>query len=37
VTLVIGIMASMITAIFVTRTFMMIWLRRRPNLQTLSI
>jgi preprotein translocase subunit SecD len=37
VTLVIGIMASMITAIFVTRTFMMIWLQRRPNLQTLSI
>jgi len=37
VTLVIGIVASMITAIFVTRTFFMIWLQRRPDLQTLSI
>ncbi|HEX9754662.1 MAG TPA: protein translocase subunit SecD [Gemmatimonadales bacterium] len=37
VTLVIGIIASMITAIFVTRTFFMIWLQRRPDLQTLSI
>ncbi len=37
VTLIIGISASMITAIFVTRTFMMIWLQRRPNQQTLSI
>ena len=37
VTLVIGIVASMITAIFVTRTFFLIWLQRRPNLQTLSI
>ena len=37
VTLVIGILASMITAIFVTRTFFLIWLQRRPNLQALSI
>jgi preprotein translocase subunit SecD len=37
VTLVIGIIASMITAIFVTRTFFMIWLQRQPDLQTLSI
>jgi preprotein translocase subunit SecD len=37
VTLVIGIIASMITAIFITRTFFMIWLQRRPDLQTLSI
>ena len=37
VTLIIGILASMVTAIFVTRTFMMIWLSRRANLQTLSI
>jgi len=32
-----GIVASMITAIFVTRTFYMIWLQRQPNLSTLSI
>jgi preprotein translocase subunit SecD len=37
VTLTIGVIASMITAIFVTRTFFMIWLQRRANLQTLSI
>jgi protein-export membrane protein SecD len=37
VTLVIGIVASMITAIFITRTFFLIWLQRRPNLQALSI
>jgi preprotein translocase subunit SecD len=37
VTLVIGVLASMITAIFVTRTFFMIWLQRRPNMQTMSI
>jgi preprotein translocase subunit SecD len=32
-----GIFASMITAIFVSRTFFMIWLQRRPDLTTLSI
>ena len=37
VTLTIGIIASMITAVFVTRTFYMIWLDRRPAMQTLSI
>jgi preprotein translocase subunit SecD len=37
VTLTIGIIASMITAVFVTRTFYMIWLDRRPTMQTLSI
>jgi preprotein translocase subunit SecD len=37
VTLILGIFASMITAIFVTRTFYMIYLERRPGLQTLSI
>jgi preprotein translocase subunit SecD len=37
VTLIMGIAASMITAIFVTRTFFMIWLQRRPQLSTLSI
>jgi preprotein translocase subunit SecD len=37
VTLILGIVASMITAVFVTRTFYMIWLQRRPDLTTLSI
>ena len=37
VTLILGILASMISAIFVTRTFYMIYLERRPGLQTLSI
>jgi preprotein translocase subunit SecD len=37
VTLTIGIIASMITAVFVTRTFYMIWLDRAPTMQTLSI
>jgi preprotein translocase subunit SecD len=37
VTLIMGIVASMITAVFVTRTFFMIWLQRRPDLTTLSI
>jgi preprotein translocase subunit SecD len=37
VTLIMGILASMITAVFVTRTFFMIWLQRRPDLTTLSI
>ncbi len=37
VTLVIGIAASMFTAIFVTRTFFMIYLDRRPTAQTVSI
>ena len=37
VTLIMGIVASMITAVFVTRTFFMIWLNRRPTMSTLSI
>jgi preprotein translocase subunit SecD len=37
VTLIMGIIASMITAVFVTRTFFMIWLNRRPAMSTLSI
>jgi preprotein translocase subunit SecD len=37
VTLIMGIIASMITAIFVTRTFFMIWLDRKPAMSTLSI
>jgi preprotein translocase subunit SecD len=37
VTLILGVLASMITAIFVVRTFFMVYLQRRPGLQTLSI
>jgi preprotein translocase subunit SecD len=37
VTLIMGIGASLVTAVFVTRTFFMIWLQRRPALTTLSI
>ncbi len=37
VTLILGILASMITAIFVTRTLFLIYLQRRPGLQTVSI
>jgi preprotein translocase subunit SecD len=37
VTLIMGIAASMVTAIFVTRTFFMIWLERKPAMNTLSI
>ncbi len=36
-TLIIGIIASMITSIFVTRTFFMVWLARKPAMATLSI
>ncbi|MBA3521921.1 MAG: protein translocase subunit SecD [Gemmatimonadales bacterium] len=37
VTLILGIIASMVTAIFVTRTFFIIWLDRKPAMATLSI
>jgi preprotein translocase subunit SecD len=37
ITLIIGIAASMITAVFVVRTFYMIWLERRPDMVTLSV
>ncbi|MBX3145805.1 MAG: protein translocase subunit SecD [Gemmatimonadales bacterium] len=37
VTLIIGVFASMITAIFVTRTFFLAWLKRRPDMTTLSV
>jgi len=37
VTLILGIIASMITAIFVTRTLFILWLNRRPAMATLSI
>lgn len=37
VTLILGIAASMVTAIFVTRTFFLLWLERKPAMTTLSI
>ena len=37
VTLIIGIIASLITAVFVTRTFFMIWMQRRGAAKELSI
>jgi preprotein translocase subunit SecD len=37
VTLIAGLVASLFTAIFVTRTFYMIWLNRSRGAQTLSI
>ena len=37
ITLIIGIAASMITAVFVVRTFFMIWLQRRPDMTSLSV
>jgi preprotein translocase subunit SecD len=37
ITLIIGIIASMVTAVFVVRTFYMIWLQRRPDMATLSV
>ena len=36
ITLLIGLVASMITAVFVTRTFFLVWVRRRPNMTTLK-
>jgi preprotein translocase subunit SecD len=37
ITLIIGIIASMISAIFVVKTLFLIWLQRRPDMVTLSI
>lgn len=37
ITLIIGIAASMITAVYVVRTFFLLWIRRRPDMQTLSV
>ncbi len=37
ITLFIGILASMLSAVFVTRTFFLIWLQRRPTMVTLSV
>jgi preprotein translocase subunit SecD len=37
ITLLIGIFASLLSAVFVTRTFFLIWLQRRPAMTTVSI
>jgi protein-export membrane protein SecD/preprotein translocase SecF subunit len=37
VTLIIGIFASLLTAVFITRTMYMIWIQKRPDMKTLSI
>lgn len=37
VTLIVGIFASMVTAVFVTRTFYLLWLRAKPAMQRLSV
>jgi preprotein translocase subunit SecD len=37
VTLILGIAASMVTAVFVTKTFFLVWLQGRPTATTLSI
>jgi len=37
ITLIIGIAASMVSAIFVVKTFFLIWLQRRPAMTTLSV
>ncbi len=36
-TLILGVLASMITAVFVTRTFYLVYLERRPDMKTVSI
>ena len=37
ITLTIGIIASLLTAVFVSRTLFMVWLSRRPDMKELSI
>ncbi len=37
ITLVLGILASFLSAVFVTRTFFLIWIQRRPAMKELSI
>ena len=37
ITLIIGIAASMVSAIFVVKTLFLIWLQRRPAMTTLSV
>jgi protein-export membrane protein SecD/preprotein translocase SecF subunit len=36
ITLLIGLVASMVTAVFVTRTFFLVWVKRRPDMTTLK-
>src|SRR4029078_3209961 len=36
VTLVVGLLASMITAVFLTRTCFLVWIRLRPNMRRLK-
>jgi len=36
ITLLIGLVASMVTAVFVTRTFFLVWVKRRPEMKTLK-
>ena len=36
ITLLIGLVASMVTAVFVTRTFFLVWVKRSPNMRTLK-
>jgi protein-export membrane protein SecD/preprotein translocase SecF subunit len=36
-TLIIGIFASLLTAVFITRTMYMIWMQKRPDMKSLSI
>jgi protein-export membrane protein SecD/preprotein translocase SecF subunit len=36
ITLLVGIVASMVTAVFVTRTFFLVWVKRRPGMTTLA-
>ena len=36
ITLLIGLVASMVTAVFVTRTFFLVWVKRRPAMTTLK-
>ena len=37
VTLIVGILASLFTAVFITRTFYMMWLKRNPTAESISI
>ncbi|HEY0810217.1 MAG TPA: protein translocase subunit SecDF, partial [Longimicrobiales bacterium] len=37
VTLVLGVMASFITAVFISHTFMLMYINARPGMKTLSI
>jgi SecD/SecF fusion protein len=36
ITLLIGLVASMVSAVFVTRTFFLVWVKRRPEMKTLK-